>query len=195
MDVDRVVLFVHVLAAMILCGAGSVAHVGMAQLLSADGMDVVRRWGRTLHHVDPFFGPGSVVLFLTGAYLVDQAFRWGTGWIVASVAGLVAIEVLGITVNRSWGKRLEAVIIDVPDGPVPPPVRAVAASRGAWLATHGTTGTVVGILYLMTAKPTGTVGSLLTVAGFGLVGALTALPFLARRRAQAPTVSAAGSTA
>lgn len=190
MSLETLILFAHVLLAMVLFGAGAISHLGQFQMRSATDVQQVRQWGRILHRVEPVMGPGTALLFLTGAYLVGHGFRWSDGWVMASTAGIVAIEVLGATVQRASGKRLGLAIGQAPDGPVSDELRSVIVSPAGWITGHAIEGIVVGVLYLMVAKPT-TVTSFVVVVAAAVLGGLTALPFVGRRADR--RVAAAGA--
>jgi hypothetical protein len=140
-------------------------------------VETVRVWAGALHRVEPVFPIGALLLFLAGAVLVHRSFAWSDGWVVTAVVGLAAIEVLGGTLLRGAGRRLGAALGTAGDGPVPPPLRAAAMAPDLWLGTHTVTGTALGILYLMSAKPSGLASAVIVVLA-GLAGGATALPLL-----------------
>lgn len=192
MSLDTTMLFAHVLIAMVLFGAATVSHLGQFQMRGATDVRQVRVWGRILHRVEPLMGPGTALLFLTGAYLVGQGFRWGDGWVVAATAAVVAMEILGGTVQRASGKRLGMLVAQAPDGPVPEDLRAAITAPASWVTGHAIDGMVVGVLYLMAAKPS-MVTSFVVVGATAVLGGLTALPFVGRRAERRPAPAGVGA--
>lgn len=180
MTLDSLMLFVHVVLAMLLFVLSAIGRLGRFQMRNANDVQTLRLWGRMLHRVEPLMGPGGALLFLSGAYLVGQGFRWADGWVVTAIGGIVAIEVLGGTVMRASGKRLGMAVAQAPDGPVSDELRTLIAAPAAWIVGHAIDGIAIGVLYLMAAKPS-TVTSVLVVTGAAVLGGLTALPFVGRR--------------
>lgn len=185
--VDTIALFVHVMAALVVFGAGMIGHLGLVKMRSAPDVATIGSWMGTARTMRKLLGPGALLILVSGGHLVDRAFSWSDGWVLSSLVGLVLIEVAG---GALMGPRLEALGMaahQAPDGPVTPALRARVVDPVLWVVSHAITGAVVGIVYLMVDKPSAVV-SVAVVAGTAVVGALTARPVLRREVAAAPAV-------
>jgi hypothetical protein len=121
-----------------------------------------------------------VALFALGAWLVelsDEEIGWGDGWVLTAIVALVVMEAVGGAVIARHSARLEAAVEAAPDGPVPADVGVLVLDRGIWLGAHFSTAVALGILFLMTVKPSGA-ASVIVVVVAGLLGLVSAVPFL-----------------
>lgn len=96
---------------------------------------------------------------------------------------------LGGTIHRASGKRLGMAIGQAADGLVSEELRSVIVSPAGWITGHAIEEIVIGVVYLMVAKPS-TVTSFVVVAAAAILGGVTALPFVGRRNDRRPAAAA-----
>lgn len=178
------VLFAHVIVAVVAFAVAGVLHVGQWYSRSAGTVAELRIWGRVAHRLEPLFPALAIVLFGLGAWLLslsDGGFRWSDGWVITSAVGLGVMELVGGALLAPRSKKMSALLADAPDGPVDPAVRATACDPAVWALSHFATGTALGIVFLMTAKPSGAVSVAVVVlaaavaTAVGAAGARTAV--------------------
>jgi hypothetical protein len=177
-----VVLFLHITAAVLTFGLAAVMHVTMVRMRSATEVRQLRDQMPLLKGAGPLFPVGALLLFGLGAALIQMSdkgdgIRWGDGWIIAAIVGLVAMEAVGGGVVARREKALHEAVEAAPDGPVPAQVMALVQDKGIWYGSHFATAEALGIVLLMTAKPSG-VTSVVVLVVAALVGVVSAVPFL-----------------
>jgi hypothetical protein len=180
METYDVVLFLHIAAALFTFGVAAVMHVLLVRLRGMGEVRQLREQMPVLHAAGPLFPAGAVALFALGAWLVqlsDEKIAWGDGWVLTAIVALVVMEAVGGAIIARHSARLEEAVAAAPDGPVPAEIRALALDRGIWLGAHFSTAVALGIVFLMTVKPSGAT-SVVVVVVAALVGLASAVPFL-----------------
>jgi hypothetical protein len=182
MSVYGVVLFLHITAVVLTFGLAAIMHVLMVRLRGATEVRQVRDQMPLLKAAGPLFPVGALLILVFGAYLVQiaddgQGIGWGDGWVIAAICGLVAMEVVGGAVIARREKVLHEAVEAAPDGPVPADVAALIRDKGIWYGSHFATAEALGIVLLMTTKPSGAVSAVVLVVA-GLLGVASAAPFL-----------------
>jgi len=173
MHLVNVVLFLHIFIALAAFGCATLVHVWQGVSKGATSTATLKAWSPVMHRIEPLFPILALILFGLGAWLIglsDGEFSWGDGWVIASIVGLFAMEAAGGAVLAPGGKKLHAAIMSAPDGPVDASLRALVLDRAVWAVGVFETATALGIVYLMTNKPSG-LASALIVAACALVGA------------------------
>jgi hypothetical protein len=189
MSVYRAVLFLHLVTVVVLVSAAVVARVGVSQLRRARRVEQVAAWMRSLGSLKIVFPVGVVLLYLTGGWLVGQAFHWTDGWVIVSALGLLAVHVNGSTASASSFRAIGGAMGGLQDGPVPAAAHAPLRAERLWYALHANLGIVLGVVWLMETKPAPlpAVGIVLSTAALGLGAAWsTAGPSPGRALVQAP---------
>jgi hypothetical protein len=130
----------------------------------------------------PLFPVGALLILAFGASLIqisDRAdkIRWSDGWVIAAIVGLAAMEAVGGAIIARREKVLHDAVEAAPDGPIPAHVAALVRDKGIWYGSHFATAEALGILLLMTTKPSGVTSALVLVVA-GLIGVASAMPFL-----------------
>jgi hypothetical protein len=168
----NVVLFLHIFIAICAFGCAMLLHVWQGVGKAATSTATLKAWSPVAHRIEPMFPVLALVLFALGAWLLglsDGEFSWGDGWVVTSIVGLFAMEAAGGAVLAPHGKKLHEAIMNAPDGPVDAALRAQVVDRAVWAVTGFETATALGIVFLMTNKPSG-VSSAIIVAACALAG-------------------------
>jgi hypothetical protein len=196
MHLVNVVLFLHIFIAICAFGCAALVHVWQGVSKGATSTTTLKAWAPVMHRVEPLFPVLALILFGLGAWLLglsDGEFSWGDGWVITSIVGLFAMEAAGGAVLAPGGKKLHEAIMNAPDGPIDAPLRALVLDRAVWAVAVFETATALGIVYLMTNKPSG-VASAIIVAACGLAG-LAIGAAAAREPVAAPLATAAPATA
>jgi hypothetical protein len=175
------VLFVHLLAAATLFGAMAIAHLALHRLRAAGTSQEARLWLGVLGRVKLVMPVAGVVLLVAGAELARVDGALSSGWVITAAVGVVVALVLGATVNAAWARRVGAALVWLPDGPLPGPALEAIARPSIMVSSRVSVGLVLGILFLMAARPGAVISALIVPAG-ALLGALSAWP-LTRRAA------------
>jgi hypothetical protein len=174
-----VVLFAHIALAIgsFIVAAGM--HLAMAQLRGARTVTQMRAPARLLHRTGSLFPLFAIALAGFGALLLHLSggqFGWSDGWVITAAATLASVEAVGALVLGPRGKRLGMLIGTSEGEAISPGLHRARLDPVTWLAAHGASGAVVGIVFLMTTKPPGAIAPLVILVTAGL-GAATALPF------------------
>jgi hypothetical protein len=147
-------------------------HIWQGVSKLATSTTTLKAWSPVTHRVEPIFPILALVLFGLGGWLIglsDGEFSWSDGWVVVSIVGLFAMEAVGGAVLAPHGKKLHEAIMSAPDGPIDAALRAQVMERAVWAVTTFESATAIGIVYLMTNKPSG-VASAVIVAACALAG-------------------------
>lgn len=169
------VLFLHVFGAMLLFMAMACELFAGARLRRAETVDQARTLLPVTLMIEPLFPISTLVLLGSGAYMATERWSITDGWVVVAVATLLAFAVLGPNIQ---GRRLKAVragLDDAPAGPLSPEQRRQIADPVTWGSMHAMSGGAVGLLWLMTNKPSlaGSVAVVAVLSAAGLLGGVS----------------------
>ena len=190
----NIVVFVHVMSAVVLIGGGLLAtpvvHGGIRR---AGTVSELRRWlsvGRPLDWIDPL---SSIALLATGIYLASRGEWWGESWVRLAVAlWVVNATLAGVAVKPSMSRL--ARLADIAESEqITPQMDTLKDSRNLTVITDLLLANDLGVLFLMVTKPSGYLVPVLVlvIAQLALLGSREAVrPRLARRASHAG--SAAG---
>ena len=183
MTLYGLVLFVHVVFAILLVGGSAGAHLTSALALRARTVDGVRSHVAWSYAFIKASGPIAATVLLAGLFMAFRGGLWGSGWPVVSLA-LFALG--GAGAFRVMEPKIAGMrdrLASMPDGPATDEVRAGLQDRTLVTVSWVLEGADLAIIYLMTNKP-GWSGALL-VAAIGL--ALGAVVGLRESRHAAPS--------
>jgi hypothetical protein len=172
MHLADVVLFLHIFIAICAFACAAILHTSQFVSRGATTTGTLKAWAPVAHRVEPLFPILALILFALGAWLLglsDGEFKWSDGWVIASIVGLFAMEAAGGVVLAPAGKKLHEAIMTAPDGPVDGALRAQVLERTVWAVSFFETATALGIVFLMTNKPSG-VASGIIVGACALAG-------------------------
>lgn len=196
MHLVNVVLFAHIFVALCAFACAGIVHVWQGVAKTATSTTTLKAWAPVTRRIEPLFPILALILFGLGAWLLglsDGEFSWGDGWVITSIAGLVAMEAAGGAVLAPRGKKLHEAIESAPDGPIDAALRAQLLDRTVWAVAVFETCTALGIVFLMTNKPSGAASAVI-VAVSALAG-LAIGAAAAGERAVAPLPAAAQADA
>jgi len=167
MDWYSVLLFAHVLGAVVLFAAVGIEVVAFRRLRRARTAEQARTWMGPLREAARLGPAAMVTILIAGVWMM--ALRWGPEpWILTALVGLVVMAVLGAALTRRAMGRLGASLADEVDQ-LPTDFHALVEGpirTSLWLRLA----IAVGILGLMTVKP-GALGSLVIMGAAVAVGA------------------------
>jgi hypothetical protein len=143
MNLYAVINFVHILASVGMIVAFVIERLMMQKLISASSDEQFRQW-KTLHTLPIRFGAPSIILTLiTGIYLSVVAWPQAP-WVWVAIAGLALIAITGATLtgtSQNVFKNAKSA-------------REIGPTWGKlWFSIQIRIGLMIGILFLMVAKP------------------------------------------
>lgn len=186
----NVVLFLHILGAVIMFMAISILALSMISLLHAKETEDVKRWSGLAVKTDALFPLSTLIIIVPALYLVFSTWGWGIAWINVSLAALLGTSFLGPVINLRRLKGIlaaaEAETDSVPSSDLVRKVRDPVL----WNSVSIMSMLVFGILFLMAVKLP-LVGSLITMAIALVAGLVLARFMLAKTKpdTSADTVS------
>ena len=143
--------FLHVVGALGIAATYAVETAGLVGMRRSVGGDEARLWLRTRRWV-LVLGPASIGLVLvTGIYAVVAAWAW-TGWVVVSLASLVALAAVGGVLTGIPLARLQPGI-EGTAGALPAGLRRGIRSPLLSISLATRIAMTAGIVLLMVWKP------------------------------------------
>ncbi len=173
MTLYSVVVFIHVIGAIVLVGSTILSPLLGAGLRRATTVDGLRGSARVMKGVNDLAGVAAPLVLVAGLYLAFAGDWWGSGWVEVSLALFAFAAVMAIGVIDPSVKRLVGAADAAPDGPVTAELVALRDARKVAVAESFLLPGDIAIVFLMITKP-GFVGSLVTLA----VAAATGLTLL-----------------
>jgi hypothetical protein len=170
----RFVLFLHLCALLGAIGTSSLVHFAEIRLRGAETVPIARTWASVIAKAARVFPVALAVLLGSGAYLVQHGWSWSNGWIVAGVAGVGALFVLGGGVVGGRSRALARELSASADGPLGEQALRLIRRHPAAVASWMNTGLAIGIVFVMTTK-LALAGSLVALAAAAGLGALLGL--------------------
>jgi hypothetical protein len=177
LDTYHVVLYIHLLALFVGIGAAAVLVVCLFQLRAAQTLADAVPWGVVAGKTELAFPVAILGLFGSGAYMTSDVWTWSTGWIEASIGGLVLVALQGPLIGGRSAKKLEQALHGNGPGPLREHARRMTRHPGLWITEFANIGVVLGIVWDMTQKP-GTASAVAAIVGGYAVGTILALPFV-----------------
>lgn len=118
----ELLLTIHVLAAIVWVGGGTVMHIlGRRVLKRGDGQEI-HDFSKELNTVAPrLFIPMSLLLLLSGIGLVHESgFQFSQLWIVLGLSGYAISFIVGVAYYGPQDKKLQSLVAE--KGPLDPGV-------------------------------------------------------------------------
>ncbi|MFQ5381607.1 MAG: DUF2269 family protein [Dehalococcoidia bacterium] len=177
--------FVHLVGVLAVTGASTTFILVLMMMRRSETAQDVRLWSSLAVLAERAFPFATLVLFLSGGYLVSELdFSWSEGWVAASAVSLALMAVAALKINTLKMNAIHESAEDARDGPLPPELSAMVRDRVLTAVTYGITIGQLGIIWNMTTKP-GDVQALVAVVLTLLAGVAVALPLRAERPATA----------
>jgi hypothetical protein len=127
--------------------------------------------------IEPVFPVSSIVIVGSGIYLVMKVWDWGTPWLVVSIAAFVLIGVVAPLVQGRHFKAVDREARRASPGPIPPGLGRLIADPILATSSQVVAAFSLGIIYLMTVKPSTWIGSILTMVVAAAIGAASSAPY------------------
>ncbi len=181
MDSSAIGIFIHVVGGIGMCVALGIEWVGLWQLRNALQLEQVRTSMSIMKSANKVGFISMVVTLLVGFYMIW--IEWGfVGWITVSLVSVFLIIVLNMAVTRP---RMMAVgrTLAADKGTLSATFHSLANHPLLWFSIQSRVAIVLGITFLMIAKPDLTI-SVLTLGIAVALGLASAIPFLRRERVQ-----------
>lgn len=166
MDLYHVVLFIHVVTAIVVVGGSFAMDFAGTRAKRARSVDSLTSWLEALTIGSKAVAVSAGITFLAGLYLAFEGDWWGQGWMVVSlVLFLMAGALAGLVMDKGVARMLETTRT-FPEGPMTPELGRQLVQPAMALAGPAMVGTDLAIVFLMTNKPAGYAAAL-TVAAIG----------------------------
>ncbi len=163
MSTYTIVLFLHVSGAIGYFIAIGTWLFSLAALRRAQRVEQVRALTNLAGRLGPLFGISVLLILATGLYMALTAWSLQTGWIGVALISLILIAPLSTALIEPRRRAIDRLAREAPDGPLPQALeqRIYDPILGTALQTVATL--LLGIVFLMTTKPSFT-GSLIVMA-------------------------------
>lgn len=172
----RVMLFLHV--------SGDIAlFIGLGtQLIVLAAMRRVKVTAQAraliglIHATDSLSITGALTVIITGLYMALTAWSLLTGWIAVALGSLIVF--IPLLIRGIIEPRMRSIVTlakEAPDGPLPAELQRRIDDPLLAMGMQTSAALIIGIVFLMTNKPTLFV-SLLVIAASLLVGLVSGLP-------------------
>jgi hypothetical protein len=169
-------LFIHVVSDIgIFVGIGAWL-LGFAALRRAQDVSQVRLIAALIHRTEPLSVASSLLTVVSGLYLLLTAWGWQTAWALVALGSIfVFLPPLLLAVIEPRMRRILRLASESPNGPVPGPLRRLIQDPVLATALQTMAAVMLGIVFLMTTKPSFT-GSFLAVVVAVTCGLASGLP-------------------
>jgi uncharacterized membrane protein len=159
MTLQPLVLFLHLLGAVVLVGSSLYGPLVLASIRRADDLASLRGWLR--HARDAArANPISAFAVLVSGVVLGRG-RWSEPWLVVSTIEFVASAILASAVEART-RRMERLAMTAAGGPIVEPLDRLRTSRALDAGARALLANDVALLFLMVQQP-GLAGSLAVV--------------------------------
>ena len=172
MNIYSIVLYLHIVGALLLFVAMGIEFMTVSRLRSAATAEQAREWLSVLGSMRVIGPVALVTILVPGLYMAATSAGW-QAWNILALVAMVVMAALGAASNAA---RMPAIGRSVGPlrGQVPPEVRARLRDPIVWSSILIRIGIGLGIVLLMTLKPD-VVGAIVALAAFAVAGAAVAL--------------------
>ncbi len=163
MSIYSIILFLHVSGAIgYFVGIGTWLFI-LVGLRRAQRVEQVRALVNLIGLSGPFTGISVLLILATGFYMALTAWSLQTGWILVALISLVLMASLGTALIEPRRRAIDRLAREAPDGLLPHPLERRTRDPVLLTALQTVTALLLGIVFLMTTKPSLT-GSLIVMA-------------------------------
>lgn len=153
MELYNVLLFAHILGAVVLIGISLLDPVMARSTAKATSVSSLREWTGFTLVVARAANPAAVVLLIAGVWMTFLSWSWDQGWIVVSLAIFLLIGAMAGTVLEPHAKRLVAAADAAPEGPVTAELRDIVHDSKVHRVHQLFLPLDMAVLFMMTNKP------------------------------------------
>lgn len=176
MTIYTIALFLHVSGAIGYFIGMGIWLFGLSALRRTQRVEQVRALIRLVERSGPLFGISVLFILATGLYMTITAWGFQTGWIDVALISLILIAPLGTVFIEPRRRTIDRLAKEAPDGSLPRSLEQSTRDPVLLTAVETVSTLLLGIVFLMTNKPS-LIGSLIVMAialALGLaLGALT----------------------
>ena len=175
MNLYPLMLFIHVISDIgIFVGIGAWL-LGFAALRRAQDTSQVRALAALIHRTEPLSVVSSLLTIASGLYMLLTVWGWRTSWALVALASIiVTMPVLLLGVIEPHMKMILQRARVTPDGPVSVPLKMLIDDPLLGTSLQTLAAVVVGIVFLMTTKPSlaAAITAMMVAIGLGLASGL-----------------------
>lgn len=175
MTYHTILVFVHVVSAIILAGGTFISLFGLIALRRAQRAEEVRSVLGLLKLSEPLSALTLVVTPVAGLIMTINVWGWQNGWINVALGSMafLLLPVGAITGTRRYA--IAKLITKLPDGALPEAVEQRLHDPLLGTAGYLMVALIIGIEFLMTIRPA-LEGSLFAIAVSFAIGVAASLP-------------------
>ncbi len=163
MTIYTIVLFFHVSGAIGYFISMGIWLFGLSSLRRAQRVEQVRALTHLVGRLGPLFGISVLLILATGLYMAITAWGLLTGWTLVALISLILIAPLGTAFIEPRGRAIDRLAQEAPNGPLPQSLERRTHDPVLLTALQAVTILLLGIIFLMTNKPS-LIGSLIVMA-------------------------------
>jgi len=146
-------LFAHVSGAIGYFAAMGVWLFGLTALRRAARVEQVRTLTDLMGRLGPLFGLSVLLILASGLFMAFTTWGFQTGWIDVALVSLVLIAPAGGLLIEPRRRFISRLAQDAPDGPVPQALAQQTRDPVLLTTVWTVTALLLGIVFLMTNKP------------------------------------------
>lgn len=176
MSVYNLFLFLHVVGAIGYCASIIILLLGLGVLRSTRRVEPVRAIAGLMSLADHLAVAGGLLILGAGIYMTITTWGWRTGWINTTLFTLVGMVVIALRIIEPRWKAVAKLAKAAADGPLPSPLEAQIHDPILGTALHTLAALVLGIIFLMTVKPS-VILSISVIGAALALGLASAVPF------------------
>lgn len=153
MSLYTIALFLHVSGAIGACVSLGIWLFGLSALRRAQRVEQVRAIAWLIIIVDPLMVLSVLLIGLAGFRMALSTWGLQTGWIAVAIFSFVLMAPIGPFVLSTRMRAIFKKAGEVPDGPLPADLDQQTHDPILVLAAYTLATILLGIVFLMTAKP------------------------------------------
>ena len=174
MSLHTLLVFVHVTSAIGLSAGTLLSLFGLFALRRSQRVEQVRAILDLLALSEPVSAIALVLTPAAGLIMTVTTWGWHNGWINVALGSFVLLLPVGAITGVRRG-AIAKLVKEIPDGPLPELVEQRIHDPLLGTAVYLLVALLVGIVFLMTTKPT-LEGSLIAIMVSVVLGAAASLP-------------------
>jgi Predicted integral membrane protein (DUF2269) len=158
-----IVLFLHISGALGYFISAGTRSLNMIILQRAQRVEQVRIITTLDNWLVPLFGISLLTLVVTGLYMTITTWGFNTGWIDVALISVILMAPAGALLMEPRRRAIVTLARELPDGPIPSALQRHIHNRVLQATARALPLLLLGIVFLMTTKPS-LGGSILVMA-------------------------------
>ena len=152
MQLYDIAVFVHVLGVIALFGGFIIHHRAGARLRAASTVEEASPWFALIDATKEMFPGGLLMLLVSGIYMTYVRWRSMPPFIVVGLVAWVVIMICGAVFAARQSRSIKAALAGT-SGSLTESQRVVIHDRMPWLVVAVLNGMALGLVFLMSTKP------------------------------------------